>query len=123
VAPLILVAWLDDREGKPEAGARLAEVTDFLEKIEADGGQVVNNMSSSVELARVTAIAGDRERSLGYLQAAMDEEGFREAWLIERDPVFEAWRDDAGFKALADRMRSLGRAEHAKVVAAGLHRP
>jgi len=123
VAPLILVAWLDDREGKPEASARLAEVTDFLEKIEADGGQVVNNMSSSIELARVTAIAGDRERSLGYLQAAMDEEGFRQAWLIERDPVFEAWRDDAGFKALADRMRSLGRAEHAKVVAAGLHRP
>ncbi|GAB2664770.1 hypothetical protein [Arenimonas aestuarii] len=123
VAPLILLTWLDDREGKPEADARLAELTSFLERIEADGGQVVNNMSGSIELARVAAIAGDRERSLGYLREAMDEEGFRQAWLVERDPVFEAWRDDAGFKALAARMRSLARDEHAKVVAAGLHRP
>lgn len=123
VQPLILLAWLDQREGQPEGARRLAELDAFLGKIQGEGGQVASNLNSTVELARVAAVAGDRDRSLGYLQAAMDEEGFRQAWLIERDPVFEAWRDDAGFKALADRMRSLGRAEHAKVVAAGLHRP
>jgi TolB-like protein/cytochrome c-type biogenesis protein CcmH/NrfG len=123
VAPLILLAWLDQREGRPEAAARLAELEAFLGKIEADGGQVANNMSSTVDLARVAAVAGDRERSLGHLRVAMDEEGFRQAWVIERDPVFEAWRDDAGFKALAARMRALARTEHARVLEAGLQQP
>jgi len=123
VAPLILLAWLDKLEGQPEAVARLAVVEAFLVKIQADGGQVANNMSSTIELARVAAVAGDRERSLGYLRTAMDEEGFRQAWMIERDPVFEAWRDDAGFQALAAKMRSLARAEHAKVIEARLQHP
>jgi hypothetical protein len=123
VPALILMAWLDKRDGQPAAAARLAAVQGYLERVQAEGGIAQNAGSTRAQLARVAAIAGDRESSLDYLRAAAAKEGHRHFWFLEHDAIYGPWRDDPDFKALANEMRSLARAEHARIVEAGLQRP
>jgi TolB-like protein/Tfp pilus assembly protein PilF len=123
VPALIMMAWLEKREGQEAASVRLAAVEAHLERINADGGLAVNGMSSQVQAARAAAVAGDRERSLAHLRTVFERRGHLQSWFLERDPVFGPWREDPGFKALVTEMRALAEAEHARIVEAGLQRP
>jgi TolB-like protein len=123
VQPLILMAWLEKRDGPAAPSPRLSAVEAHLERLNAEGGLVANSLSSWIHAARAAAVAGDRERTLGHLRTAIDQQGYYRPWFLDRDPVYAPWRDDPEFKALAARMHSLARPEHARITEAGLQRP
>lgn len=56
-------------------------------------------------LARVAALAGDRERALAQLERAV-ELGFRDAAVAEADPALAPLRTELGFRELLERMRA-----------------
>lgn len=51
------------------------------------------------DLARAYAGRGDREKALRFLQAAVDD-GYSDAESLAKEPLFDRYRDEAGFPAL-----------------------
>ena len=98
----------------PEWRNRLEAARPVLERLVRRGGVESNSEGYDTRLARITAVEGDREATLGHLRAAVDT-GFRAAWVIESDPFFSAWHDDPEFLALAIEIRRLNDIERARM--------
>ena len=67
--------------------------------------------------------AADLARSPEMAQAIASAAGLFRRHFPDAKANLTPWRDDPDFKALANEMRSLARAEHGMIVEAGLHRP
>lgn len=64
--------------------------------------------------ASISSLLGDEQVAFEWLEAAADE-GWARAWFLERDPVFDAYRDDRRFEDVLNRMRTHIAAERRKV--------
>jgi tetratricopeptide (TPR) repeat protein len=56
------------------------------------------------DAASIMALTGERERALGYLEAAVDA-GFDDAWEMSVNTDLDSLRDDPRFKKLVDRLK------------------
>jgi len=124
IAALLLLAWLEKRDGEPGWQARAREADAYLQRVTSEGGALIGTTSSvAFESARSAALAGEREQSLELLRGSVADSGFRHHWFLQRDPLFAQWRDDPEFRALVEQMRSLAAAERERVIADGLQAP
>ncbi len=124
IPALLLLAWLEKREGEPGWQDRARAADTFLQRVIREGGVLIGVTSSNgLESARSAALAGERERSLALLRSSVEEFGFRQHWYLDRDPLFAQWRDDPEFRALTEQMRGLAGAERERIRADGLQEP
>jgi len=84
------------------AAQQLAALSALLDRLTAAGMR----RHGVYELqAQVAALRGDADGAMRALQRAADQ-GWREVWLAEREPYFNALRSRADFRALLQRLRA-----------------
>jgi TolB-like protein/Tfp pilus assembly protein PilF len=114
-AALVELGWVEQQLGLSESPQRLALARPMLEQMLAGGTNfATNEINNAYLLARLEAIEGRREGSLGALRTAW-RGSFIDHRFLDRDPVFAAWRDDPEFRALVEDMRRHLTAEREKL--------
>ncbi len=117
----IALAFVDLREGKrQEAGSLLARVLATHTGPDAAGR---DSYDDSWRVAQVHALRGEIDDAITALEAAY-ERGLRQYPVLELDPVYDALRGDARFRALIERIKTDIEAQRVQVerdeTAAGL---
>jgi adenylate cyclase len=101
VSTMLGFAYLQAQE-TAEALSLLEQSLAFLEGMVARGADTPRWPH---EIALIHAARGDREAALAWLETAYDR-GFRWTWMLEREPMLDALRDDPRFQGVLARMRA-----------------